>query len=656
LAGLGFQAPECSVLVKSLGEEGSVAEVKIEDPTFAKAVTRKFESQQDKSTKSNISIKSMIGNAANGALANRLQLSTVTCTWYKPSRPAWLVYRSGTDAMNAKQALESQTILQRSPMCSLQPGGRRLAVTLQVGNLDVRTQKRDLYAVLTGSLNPEKITLGDPSYPLSDTETSENIKSLLRRKGVLESFQWHVLPGNSKIKATATFTDRDEAAEAVRSLNNTALRSLGNTKLFVGHVISVKYNVPNAIMDAINRDIDQLRENIWQSGHVHLKSYPQTELAKPISAVRVFGENIKHVAEAKAAMEKMLAGTVVTDGDSALWDPYFLNGKSLTYLNELSRNHNLYVHRDARKSHLLIYGGSPTSRLEVERVLVAKIRTLRQLTHTIILTPELLTRAMQGGMRRLKGRFGTAVTLNVAVHPKVISIAGSVAEVQEAQALLLEDSCPTQEADDCVVCWTEATEALNTSCGHIYCRECFASQASSASNGDIPVRCYGNECKCLKIFSINELKIMLSHAAFEELLEASFDTYIRTHPKDFQHCPTPDCPQVYRITKTGETFLCSTCLTPICTTCNVVAHDGMTCEEYKDLNSEGTKAFQKWKKENDVRDCPNCKTAIEKSYGCNHMECKQCSTHICWFCMKIFGASGECYAHMEKIHRNIYAE
>jgi hypothetical protein len=147
---------------------------------------------------------------------------------------------------------------------------------------------------------------------------------------------------------------------------------------------------------------------------------------------------------------------------------------------------------------------------------------------------------------------------------------------------------------------------------------------------------------------------MLSFSDFEELLQASFDSYIRTHPKVFQYCPTPDCPQIYRLTEKATTFLCSTCLSPACTACRVVTHDGMSCEEYQDLSSEGTKAFQKWKEENDVRDCPNCKVGIEKISGCNHMACKQCGSHICWFCMKVYSTSGECYGHMQSAHGNFY--
>jgi hypothetical protein len=202
---------------------------------------------------------------------------------------------------------------------------------------------------------------------------------------------------------------------------------------------------------------------------------------------------------------------------------------------------------------------------------------------------------MQGGMRQLKEKFGTAVTLNISANPKTISVAGSMSDLHKARKSLLEEYTLSQEADDCVVCWTEATNALHTSCGHVYCKDYFASQAASAGDGDIPLRCHGDEDKCLHIFSISDLKEMLGHTAFEELLEMSFDIHIRTHPKDFQYCPTPDCPQVYCITASGENLVCSTCLASICTTCRV-PHNGMTCEEYKDLSSEGTKAFQRWGK------------------------------------------------------------
>ena len=41
-----------------------------------------------------------------------------------------------------------------------------------------------------------------------------------------------------------------------------------------------------------------------------------------------------------------------------------------------------------------------------------------------------------------------------------------------------------------------------------------------------------------------------------------------------------------------------------------------------------------------TKDCPECKTAINKDGGCNHMHCKQCDHHFCWVCLGGFGVYG----------------
>ena len=35
-----------------------------------------------------------------------------------------------------------------------------------------------------------------------------------------------------------------------------------------------------------------------------------------------------------------------------------------------------------------------------------------------------------------------------------------------------------------------------------------------------------------------------------------------------------------------------------------------------------------------LRKCPNCKSPIEKSSGCNHMNCKKCKHEFCWLCLR----------------------
>jgi hypothetical protein len=74
----------------------------------------------------------------------------------------------------------------------------------------------------------------------------------------------------------------------------------------------------------------------------------------------------------------------------------------------------------------------------------------------------------------------------------------------------------------------------------------------------------------------------------------------------------------------------------------------MTCAEYKE--SVNAQVLEKFKLENNIKDCPHCNTSIEKIAGCNHVECTGCHTHICWVCMEAFDASGHCYAHMTEAH------
>lgn len=653
----GFDVAESSVQVRHLGDI-SVAEVTMDDPLFAGRVMEKSKELDPRYGK--LSFKPIVSSGTSGELGNRLQLSTVSCTWYQASRVAWLEYGSRSNADAAKRRLSRAKVRLRTPSCTIQPRqalmrrGALQSYTIQLGTLHPKTEEQDLKAILSGPLAPQKITLGAPSHPKSDAESASIIEKLFRLQGGLELFQYQVVEATGKIKATASFTDRDKAASTVKLMHDSTIEELGNSKIFVAHVVSVKYNILTAIIAAIRIDLDVFKDKIWKSSHLQLKIYPQTDPRKPFTALRLFGEDVKNVSKAKVELEKLLAGDVIRQDDSVLWDPWFVQAISLAYLNDLSQAHNVYLYRNIRRSQIVLYGAMPEKVSEIALTLADKVKDLNIRSHSIVLTTDLLEMAIQGGMKRLKARFGSSVHLNVALNPKTISISGSTADVTEAQALLsaLDNALVEgEEAEDCAVCWTEASEPLLTSCGHVYCRDCFSNQVSS---GVAPVRCYGAEGKCGKPFSIKELEKLLSYAEFEALLQESFDSFIRTHPKDFQYCPTPDCPQVYRISALGQEFLCSSCLSTICTACQVINHDGMSCEDYKDLSSEGTRAFQKWKKENDVRDCPSCKVGIQKSYGCNHMECKNCSAHICWFCMEIFNTGVECYKHMEKAHGNHY--
>lgn len=671
LATLGETVPLSSIHIKTVTNPPSIiANVSIRDPGFARRLKLKADIGVKGPLIPNIAVSILKVGTKSEASANRLQMNTVSCTWYKPSRLAWLHYNNIGKARAAERFITSRDfrIAGRKIQATLQIpehgfGHRRPTITsVQLGNLDTSTSQPTIERHIPGHLTPVNVIMGQGSYATSSHDAEESVKALLNGIGPLAAWEPNSTISATQVKAIARFQTEEDARKAVNQLSGQKMSQLANSRLFVSPLISVKFNVPRAMYSAIRGDVDHLKFQIWDAGHVHIKAYPPIDPMQKLIALRLYGEDAKAVAKAKSAFERILAGDVAMNGDQGIWDDFFANPGGLAYLNELGHRHQGYIYRDMRKHRLSLYG-SADSKKHVRSALIGKLDSLAETTHYISLSAEDLTKALRGGFRRIVATFGKQkASLDIRQRPQIITIIGSAYDLETARTLLDQDVAEDLEhlaldegtdQPDCVVCWTEAEDAYRTPCGHFYCGSCFASQCSSAGEGDLPVRCFGDSGKCLQVLEIQELRSALSSGAFEQLLEDSFTTHVRTNPKSFQYCPTPDCQQIYRISPNGLIFTCPTCLTPICTTCQITSHDGMTCEVYKRVGTEGNEEFQKWKQENDVKDCPVCKVPIEKSYGCNHMECRNCKAHICWVCLETFDEGTECYGHMQEVHGTI---
>lgn len=274
------------------------------------------------------------------------------------------------------------------------------------------------------------------------------------------------------------------------------------------------------------------------------------------------------------------------DDGEIIWDDFFATSAGLNYLDDLAWKCNVKVHRDSRKNLLTLYGSSH-SKNEILLALAARNTRLIATTYYIRLnTEEDINKARNGGFRRIVAALGKEhASIDLRSRIKVITIVGTFQDSEMARKLL---DCNTASDvrklslegvinnPDCVVCYTEADQVYRTPCGHIYCASCFAHQCASAADQNIPLRCLGASGECAQVFSLRELKNTLRSEAFERLLEDSFAMHIRTQPKVYQYCPTPDCKQIYStsMVEFESVFTCPKCLTPICTSCRVVQHDG----------------------------------------------------------------------------------
>lgn len=206
-------------------------------------------------------------------------------------------------------------------------------------------------------------------------------------------------------------------------------------------------------------------------------------------------------------------------------------------------------------------------------------------------------------------------------------------------------------AKACAVYETKPVRPIKITCGHVYCSDCFENRCAAANTDSrIPIRCQGDACICQHIFTNEELKSALPSTLYETVLLTSLSIFIRTKPEKYQYCCTPDCEHVYRTSATGLIITCASCLAFVCTSCHVVARDGLSCAQYQRIAKAGSAVSIVWKRVNNVKNCSKCKTPIEKTMGFNHMECMLCRAHICWVCLEVFGESGDVYAHMRALH------
>lgn len=71
-----------------------------------------------------------------------------------------------------------------------------------------------------------------------------------------------------------------------------------------------------------------------------------------------------------------------------------------------------------------------------------------------------------------------------------------------------------------------------------------------------------------------------------------------------------------------------------CIRCTVEYHDGMTCEQYQQMQQE--RKEKALLQDNlgmlPIKPCPKCRAPIEKTEGCNAMRCTLCSIAFCWLC------------------------
>lgn len=508
--------------------------------------------------------------------------------------------------------------------------------------------------------------MGRPTYDGVEHFGSSIVKSMLLQFGLLE--RWEVFGVRStgrRVRARARFWEESHAREAVSLLDNKRLSFTGNGRLSVRLLISTKFKVSARIYDALQEPLG-LQTPLWERQFLKFVAYPPH---KGYRVLKLEGEDKELVSQAKKTLEQIVGGEVVRKGGQTIWSASLGgNGAEYKRLKELERIHGVAIMRDRQKSQLRLFGPERAYGRVTDAIaaLVQATQDGNPDSQPIVLSSDAFHWACRGGFQALATRLGNnKATFDIVSTPKRILIRGSKADYIAALDIMVNrKSGPVKPRSDaqteCSVCWGEAENPIRTSCDHVYCPDCFSDmcRATSSKTTEHRICCVGGQGSCDKVVPLWELQELLSSADFEEVLEGSFASYIRRHPADFQYCSTPDCGQIYRVAASESAassmiITCPQCMMPTCTSCHS-AHPRMTCAEYKYRAGGGDEALERVKKELGAKDCPRCKTMMEKTGGCNHIMCRGCGIHMCWICLATFDTGAACYDHLGRTHQRIF--
>lgn len=667
-----------------LGAATCSADLKVDDPLFAKTLCSKLRACAALSHVEAIPVAVPMPQGSN---LHRVDCRKVHCSWHRPSRTAWLNF--GTEHVARRVAEKFNAGVYKVLGCHAKAGAptgsdnqrNRFAWTVMLTDLDTSVREQDVRQAIPEHNKPRRVSVGSASYGADADTAAAMVESMLLEIGPLELWVVSANSQGKRIKAQARFVEESHAREALSLLDNKPLsfkrdsrvlplRSIiaspaSPVRLTVRLMTSAKFKVSTRVYDVLRERLAS-QTPVWESQHIRFTAYPPQNGCR---VLKLESEDRQQVAQAKATLERIIGGEVARKDGQDLWSMGLgRNGDEYRKLKKaVEQDHGVVIIRDIRKSQLRLFGPEASCTRAAEAI-VAMLQDIHD-GHAIELSADEFVWACRGGFAALTAHLGNnKAAFDIVSRPTRILISGSKADHAATLAFIASRQMGPAPAlpdaqTDCSVCWTEAEEPIRTSCDHTYCAGCLTDmcQAKSSDASEFRISCVGDQARCKKTLPLPELQDLLPSAAFENLLEASFATYIRQHPAAFRYCPTPDCGQIYRAAAADDMrrsdstpsaavfFTCAKCLIPTCTACNL-PHPGMTCADHKDHASGGYAALEKIKTQLGIKDCPKCKTAMEKVDGCNHMTCGGCRTHLCWVCMHVFGTATECYAHLRRVH------
>nr|CAG8448437.1 11397_t:CDS:10 [Entrophospora candida] len=154
--------------------------------------------------------------------------------------------------------------------------------------------------------------------------------------------------------------------------------------------------------------------------------------------------------------------------------------------------------------------------------------------------------------------------------------------------------------------------------------------ATDNNNGNINIKCPFAGCHV--ILDCYEIKNLVKKDLYERYDKLALRKALQ-QMSDIRWCKNSKCGSAQsHIGSDSEPILtCGDCGTKSCFVHDSLWHEGLTCEQYDEVERIRNEATQTYLEQH-TKPCPKCGVRISKDEGCDHMTCKvlECKHEFCW--------------------------
>lgn len=523
-------------------------------------------------------------------------IDTAICTWYNPSKVAWLHYVNPICARHACERLKTN-IRDRMIKAEIVAPDLRLEYqnplwTVRLANVHPDTEKSEILSHLKRN-PPHNLLFSLATVDKTEDETIEAVHAGLNDYGrQVRSFEVATLPWKGQIRAFVNFAKPSDL-ESTLQLNDKYITSIGS-KFFVDYKVTARLSILSTLYSAVKADITALHfeDPGPELERVHITT--AASRAPPLLSIWIVGSTALLVTKAKIQVQSLTRGTVMLNHRGGpLWDEFYASDAGLAEIQTHNKHGLLFLYRDLQARRILAYGQKGHI-VNARHGLMDGIRSRARNLHLIHLEDDLTREAKEYGLLHLRIKFGQPLVPNSdGGKDCCVPLNGSDGDADYAQKLFDELAAgrllnPTNRLrrHECPICLEPTKDSIRLSCGHQLCRACFEAQCQVADPHGLPIRCFGKQNTCRKPVSIQDFCKYLPSGSLDQLLGTSLDVHLRNHWDRFQPCVTTGCPNIFPVTAAPTSHVCPRCLACICTRCKTLSHEGIGCQENKRLVSE----------------------------------------------------------------------